>query len=66
MSFYSSVLNDFIALFFPRLCLACQQQIPPREQVICISCQYHLPKTKFHLERENAFTERFWGRIPID
>ena len=66
MSFRFRVFNDFVALFYPRLCLACEYHIPPRDQVICISCQYQLPKTKFHLERENAFTQRFWGRVPVD
>ena len=31
-----------------------------------MACQYHLPKTKFHLDRENPFTDRFWGRVPIN
>lgn len=60
------VFNDFIELFYPRLCLACERQSPPRNHIICIPCQHFLPKTKFHLERENPFTEHFWGRIPID
>ena len=66
MSFRFRVFNDFIALFYPRLCLACENSIPPTDQIICISCQYFLPKTNYHLERENQFTQKFWGRIPID
>lgn len=59
------IFEDFLALLYPRLCLACEKNIPPRWDVICITCQHYLPKTKFHLERENPFTEHFWGRIPI-
>ncbi len=66
MSTRFKIFEDFLALFYPNLCLACDQRIPPSNDVICIPCQYHLPKTKFHLERENPFTEHFWGRIPID
>ncbi len=59
-------VKDFIGLFYPNLCVACDQNTPVHGGVICLPCQYHLPKTKFHLDRENPFTERFWGRIPID
>ncbi len=59
------LLEDFVSLFFPRLCLACGQHPPIQEEVVCVICQYHLPQTHFHLERENFFTEHFWGRLPI-
>ena len=59
------LFKDFFALFYPKLCLACGQNIPAEEDIICISCHYRLPKTDFHLERENFFTEHFWGRVPI-
>ena len=59
------IFNNFFSLFYPKLCLACGQNIPAAQEVTCISCQYHLPKTNFHLERENFFTEHFWGRVPI-
>lgn len=58
-------VDDFVSLFYPRLCLACGNGLPPRQDSICISCQYYLPKTNFHKLLENPFTERFWGRIPL-
>ncbi len=58
-------LDDLVSLFYPRLCLACSKNLPPKELAICLPCQYHLPKTNYHLEAENPFTERFDGRIPI-
>ena len=65
MRYQLRIFEDFLALLYPRLCLACEKNIPPRWDVICITCQHFLPKTKFHLERENPFTEHFWGRVPI-
>jgi len=59
------IFNDFVSLFYPKLCLACGQHVPPNQEVVCVSCQYHLPKTQFHLEKENIFTEHFWGRVQI-
>lgn len=58
-------LDNLLGLFYPSLCLACGRNLPPREDSICVSCRYKLPKTNFHREAENAFTERFWGRIPL-
>ncbi len=59
------IFDDFLSLFYPRLCLACGQNIPANQGDICITCQYHLPKTNFHLEKENPLTEHFWGRVNI-
>ena len=58
-------IEDFVALFYPRLCLACSQNTPPKNDFICLLCQYKLPKTNYHLEKENKFTERFWGRLEL-
>lgn len=58
-------LNNLLGLFYPNLCLACGRNLPPRQEGICISCRYKLPKTNFHLEADNAFAERFWGRVPL-
>lgn len=60
------LLDSFLSLFYPRLCLACGQGLPAGKSVICVTCQYHLPKTKFHLENENPFAEHFWGRVNIE
>lgn len=59
------IIDDFFGLFYPRLCLACGKNMPAFEEHICLTCQYKLPKTKFHLEPENTFTQRMWGRVPI-
>ncbi len=65
MVYVKHLLEDFLSLFYPRLCLACGENIPAGEEITCVSCQYRLPKTNLHLERENFFTEHFWGRVPI-
>ncbi len=57
--------EGLLGLFYPNLCLACGKGLRPRQEPICPSCQYKLPKTDFHKEEENPFTERFWGRIPL-
>lgn len=58
-------LEEVAGLFYPNLCLACQQHLPSRHSILCVQCQYQLPKTNYHLHAENSFTERFWGRVPL-
>lgn len=62
---WTRYFDDFISLFYPRLCLSCGDNMISKQEIICLSCQYYLPKTDYHLEDENPFTERFWGRIPL-
>jgi ComF family protein len=61
----SKYAQGILSLFYPDLCLACQSNMPVKEDILCVKCQLKLPKTKFHLQKENAFTERFWGRLPL-
>ncbi len=59
-------LDDCLSLVYPRLCLACLRDQPAsREDVICTHCDYHLPRTQQHIDKENRFTERFWGRVQV-
>lgn len=66
MTILENITEGVLTLFFPKLCLACGAKPPPQEKELCISCQYYLPKTDFHLDLENPFTERFWGRVKIE
>lgn len=65
MKFSSLGITPLLDILYPKLCFACNQNTPPNKAFICISCQYKLPETDFHKEKENPFTERFWGRIPL-
>ncbi len=65
MNAFLQSLDDAICLFYPRLCLACgKRHLPPR-QVLCITCEFRLPRTDFHLFKENDFTKKLWGRVDI-
>jgi ComF family protein len=62
-----SLLEDFLSLFYPRLCLACQQEAIQLGQITCITCEYTLQNIELdlHLEKQNKVTEKFWGRVQI-
>ena len=57
--------EDFLCLFFPHLCLACERNSPPYGEHICTACRATLPESNFHLRRDNPFTEKFWGRVNV-
>lgn len=65
MTITNSWLSAFFELFYPRLCLTCGKNLPGTQKIMCLTCTYKLPKTTYHLEKENLFTERLWGRLPI-
>ncbi len=56
------ILTDFIRLFYPNLCMVCHNDLAEGESVICTSCLYHIPRTKYWLDSENAVAKIFWGR----
>jgi len=58
--------EDFLCLFFPHLCLACEYSSPPYGEHICTACRATLPEANFHLKKENPFTEKFWGRVQLE
>lgn len=59
-------LADFISLFFPRLCAACNTALLRHEEILCTLCLHQLPKTNFHTQENNTLSQIFWGRVPIE
>ena len=61
-----SGLYDLFSLIFPQICPACGNGLYIQENSICTKCLYELPKTKFHLRRDNEVARLFWGRVKLD
>ncbi len=59
------MLNDFISLIFPQICVSCGKSLYKNEQSICTHCAYHLPKTNYHTDNANPVAKIFWGRTNI-
>ena len=66
LNLLTNTWSDFIALFFPRLCIACEQPLPKSEHCLCLNCQLTLPETHFHETTPNTFTARFDGRVRLE
>jgi ComF family protein len=60
-----NLIDDFIALFYPKTCPACGYSLYSNEKVICTKCLYHLPKTNFHQVKDNPVSKVFWGRVNL-
>jgi ComF family protein len=59
------LLSDFISLFYPNVCLNCSEGLAEKEEFICTSCFYKLPKTDYHNFPNNALYKAFYGRVEI-
>jgi ComF family protein len=59
-------LIDLFSLLFPNLCTICGNTLLKHESVICTFCDYHLPRTNFHLNEQNQVFHSFLGRIKIE
>lgn len=59
------MLNDFISLIFPHVCVSCGKSLFKNESSICTHCSYHLPKTNYHTDNANPVAKIFWGRTTI-
>jgi ComF family protein len=65
ISVFRDVLRDFISLFFPQLCFACDGNLVHGENEICTACLSDLPKTDFHVNIHNEFYQKLVGRLPV-
>ena len=64
--FITSLCQDFISLFYPSVCAACNRLLMRHETIICSFCNIELPKTFYHTIKNNPLEEVFWGRIKIE
>lgn len=53
-------------MIYPQTCAACGENLLLQEHVICSSCLYGMPKTRFHLDPDNPVSMVFWGRVKIE
>lgn len=63
--FATEIATDFISLFYPRYCYACDQGLAKGEETICSACMLELPRTQYHTDPDNALMNRLRGRVPL-
>lgn len=61
-----TIWHDLLHLFFPRLCLLCQEPLVEGEEEICLRCLSDLPRTRFDSAYQNPVTYLFLGKVEIE
>jgi ComF family protein len=57
--------TDLLDLFYPNLCLICNESLLRGEEMMCLHCLHGIPKTNYHLQPDNTVEKRFWGKVPL-
>lgn len=61
-----TLLADFVSLFYPQICAACDGELLQGEEFVCINCQLALPYTGFATQSPNDTEQVFWGRVELE
>lgn len=60
-----SIVNDVIALFYPRTCGGCDAHLMKHEENLCLNCLHGLPRTYFWDYPTNPIEKLFWGKLNV-
>lgn len=60
-----ALINDFLSLIYPRHCEACSNTLFAHEHLLCTYCRVNLPRSHFHVQRDNELSRLFYGRVPF-
>jgi ComF family protein len=58
-------LSDAASLIYPQVCAGCAGNLFKHERFICNKCYVGLPKTNYHLQKENPVQKIFYGRADV-
>lgn len=53
-------------LLFPVNCPVCGKRLPTPREVLCLSCEYGMPRTGYLDRPDNPVSRLFWGRVPVE
>ena len=59
------LFDDLISLFYPRICAGCTTPLVKGEEVLCLNCLADLPRTNYHLVKDNPVYQLFIGRANL-
>jgi len=66
MNYLYDLWDDFLSLLFPRICYGCSNHLLRNENLICTECYVIIPRTNYHIQKENPVSQIFWGRCLIE
>ncbi len=60
----ASLFRCFLDLLSPRHCCVCGERLSAEEELICLRCNMHIPRTDHYASPEdNPMAQMFWGRV---
>ncbi len=59
-------LLDLLMFFFPVNCLICSKRLVSPGGILCLKCEYHMPRTAYRDRMDNPVSKLFWGRVPVE
>ncbi|MCK5136881.1 MAG: ComF family protein [Bacteroidales bacterium] len=59
-------LFDLLMFFFPVNCLVCGKRLASPGGVLCLGCEFKMPKTGYGDRADNPVSKVFWGRVPVE
>ncbi|HEA30412.1 MAG TPA: ComF family protein [Leeuwenhoekiella sp.] len=59
-------LRPLFNLFFPAICLACEELLQTGEKLLCTQCRHDLPVTGLHYTTQKPIHELLYGRVEIE
>jgi competence protein ComFC len=57
--------ENILELFFPHICLGCEEQRAIKNHLFCVRCAYEINPTEHWQFPQNEFTQKFIGRLPL-
>lgn len=57
---FSVIVSDFVSLFFPNYCCACNLTLTKSEEFICTHCRAELTETNMHKNQPNVLHPQFF------
>ena len=60
------MIKDLFNLFFPKVCLACNNLLNDNEIYVCTSCRHDLPVTNYHLDNSDQVKKLLYGRVKLE
>lgn len=61
-----TLFHDFVGLFLPRRCSACDGPLMRFEEALCLGCAEELPRTRFHDDEQNRVERLFQGKLRVE
>ena len=58
--------TDLLLYFFPELCLVCGKRLSRAGSILCLKCEYNLPKPGLGNLDNSPVNQTFWGRVPVE